>query len=288
MEADFQPVHVGTEAENLELKLIAGTPEGKMVLADQVPERYSKLDKGEMNAGVDNLHIRLMDYPQRERFEADLFRIFYTAYGIDPAKEVTEEQVKEVWEHLISGAHFNVPGVLQFASVAFELSGVSRSFTHQLVRTRIAAYMQQGSRTCYLGPNFNVREPHSVASNPTAHEEAKKLVLHARATYRRLCEMGIPLEDARYFVPIGMETYIIVRYPLNIFYHVYAQRACPLMEWQICYVVRKMRDLLGQVWPELTRFCRIPCEFTKKCAGYIGKEHRGAKLCDKPWAGKTG
>jgi len=281
--SDYQPRKIGTDADN-ESKLIQGTCEGKKKKAWLRKEQYSKLNHGCLDAGVKNISIRLTDYPQRERFEKNLARILAAPFGNYPSREFTEEEIKSAWEKLSS--FYSVAAPLQFAVVEFELSGVSRTLTHQLVRTRLASYMQQTTRVCYAGDKFDIRMPFSIASSKEARKIFENLAHHSREAYIDLCNLGIPLEDARFVAPVGIETYIIARYPLNIFFQVYSQRACPMMQWEICWVVREMKRLLSVVWPELTKFMKLPCEFSKKCNKALTIDQRAELLCNFPWAGE--
>ena len=57
--------------------------------------------------------------------------------------------------------------IIEHASVTFEISGISRACSHQLVRHRIASYSQESQRYVDMSaPEFVV--PPSVAENPEA------------------------------------------------------------------------------------------------------------------------
>ena len=280
-----QPEIVGTVEDNEKEKLIAGTIAGKMRREHCTAARISPLDKGQINVGVENLHVRLLDYPQRERFEPDISRICLAPFGVDPAAGISKGEFEDIWERLLQGDFYSIGAALQFANFTFELSGVSRTLTHQLVRTRLAAYMQMTTRSCYSGDNFNVRKPVSWTEYPEMSKAFDEEVARLRELYKTACARGVPMEDARYISPVGIETYIIARFPANIFLQVYAQRACPMMEWQICWVVRQMKKLVHAVWPEVAQFAKVPCQRPGgQCNMILCKEQDAKELCEFPWA----
>lgn len=57
--------------------------------------------------------------------------------------------------------------IIEHASVTFEISGISRACSHQLVRHRLASYSQESQRYVDMtAPEFVM--PPSVAENPQA------------------------------------------------------------------------------------------------------------------------
>jgi len=277
---------VGELSDNSAEKFLKNSPEAKLGLRTLPERRRSKLSNGEIHPGVKDISVRLLDYPDKDRFGENLARLIEGTTGVDPDRRFSEEEIKKVWDEL---SHVFSPNlIMEHAALEFEISGSTRINTHQLVRTRLGAYMQQESRTCYLGNEFNVRMPLAYlgADKHDLQEEFKEIVERLRAFYQESAERGIPLEDARYLAPIGIETFIIARYPLNAWLATYARRACPLMQWEICWIFRQMKGLLEGVWPQLAQFAKIHCEFSHKCHRVVAEGHKPKELCEFEWAGE--
>ncbi|MFX1318420.1 MAG: FAD-dependent thymidylate synthase [Promethearchaeota archaeon] len=96
--------------------------------------------------------------------------------------------------------------VLEHAVFTFEITGVSRVFTHQFVRHRIASYLQKSFRRTKIK---NLILPPSVIENT---EDPAKLQQAAESLYREYYRRGVPMEDARYLAPMGSETAIIATF----------------------------------------------------------------------------
>jgi thymidylate synthase (FAD) len=98
-------------------------------------------------------------------------------------------------------------GIAEFAYFIFSIEEVSRVLTHQLVRHRIASYLQMSSRDTDLSDAGYVIPPEVAKKRETkkAFIEAMK---RSKASYKNLLRKGINYEDARYLLPDGMETHI--------------------------------------------------------------------------------
>jgi thymidylate synthase ThyX len=162
--------------------------------------------------------------------------------------------------------------------VIFEVIGASRALTHQLVRTRKAAFHQQSQRATWYGDRPATRFPLSVSRTPkTFREHAPYVELAWRqalmacwAAYKAACDAGVSYQDARYILPEGTANYIICEYPLREFLNVYAYRACSGFLWEMVHTMREMGRVLVEANPFLADYVKISCEkglVCMECAG---------------------
>ncbi|HNS49590.1 MAG TPA: FAD-dependent thymidylate synthase [Anaerolineae bacterium] len=122
--------------------------------------------------------------------------------------------------------------LIEHATITFEISGVSRACTHQLVRHRIASYSQESQRYVDLAePDFVV--PPSVAANPEAMEVWTEHTEQVALAYRKLREKGIRKEDARFLLPNATATRIVVTMNLRSLRHFFAVRCDKAAQWEI-------------------------------------------------------
>lgn len=138
----------------------------------------------------------------------------------------------------------------EHASFTFAVDGISRVATHQLVRHRVASYSQQSQR--YVGMDSNeCVVPPTVSNIPAAEELFKSQAAAAWKCYERLVELGVPKEDARFILPHGAETRIVLSMNARELHHFFALRLCRRAQWEIRELARQMFILVRDAAPEL-------------------------------------
>lgn len=235
----------------------------------------SPYDDGRIDIGLDNLTVRLIQGIDDEAFKRTLSRAQRATIGI-PLEDGDDYGD---WEEMLKGG---LQTALETQTVVFEIIGVARATTHQIVRSRRAAFHQQSMRASFFGEQPNVRMPESVWRNPRARDAFIASVKASHEAYRIACEEDVSYQDARYILPIGTETYIMCEYPVREFLAVYAYRACSMFQWEISHSVREMGRLLGEAHPWLAPYIKISCEAAQRCTFQGWEEVE--EQCDFPWA----
>jgi thymidylate synthase (FAD) len=122
--------------------------------------------------------------------------------------------------------------IIEHASITFEISGISRACSHQLVRHRIASYSQESQRYVDMSaPEFVV--PPSVAGNAQAQAIWDGFMNEVADTYHRLRELGVRKEDARFVLPNAAATRIIVTMNFRSLRHFFSVRCEKAAQWEI-------------------------------------------------------
>jgi thymidylate synthase (FAD) len=122
--------------------------------------------------------------------------------------------------------------IIEHASVTFDISGISRACSHQLVRHRIASYSQESQRYVDMSaPEFVV--PPSVADNVEALAIWDGFMSQVADTYHRLRELGVRKEDARFVLPNASATRIIVTMNFRALRHFFSVRCEKAAQWEI-------------------------------------------------------
>ncbi|MCL4458458.1 MAG: FAD-dependent thymidylate synthase [Chloroflexi bacterium] len=148
-------------------------------------------------------------------------------------------------KQLINSGHLSV---LEHAYATFRIRGCSRTFTHQLVRHRLCAFSQQSQR--YVNEaNFQFVEPTSIQSNPEAHDLFLRVMEVCRESYKRLYELGIRKEDARYVLPNATQSEIVVSANFRQFRHMIEERCSLRAQWEIREVMLQILRILQQAAP---------------------------------------
>jgi len=160
---------------------------------------------------------------------------------------------------LIKRRHLSV---LEHAYATLRISGVSRAFTHQLVRHRLCSYTQQSQR--YVNEsNFSYVEPPLIEDNSEAHSAFTKFMDEAKRVYLELQRLGIKNENARFVLPNAVETQIVVTANLREWRHIIELRGTPQAQWEIRKVAIEILRILKEHAPIIFEDMEIDEENTK-------------------------
>lgn len=144
-------------------------------------------------------------------------------------------------------------GILEHASVSFLVKGISRACSHQLVRHRMASYLQESQRYVKYdlpGDDWYVI-PQSIDKNVYMLAEYNdKMAADAKA-YRDALAYGIKPEDARYLLPNAMKTNIVVTMNARSLFHFFDLRLGPRAQWEIRELAESMAIEMENAEPEL-------------------------------------
>jgi thymidylate synthase (FAD) len=133
--------------------------------------------------------------------------------------------------------------LIEHASATFEISGISRACSHQLVRHRLASYSQESQRYVAMDhPAFVV--PDAIAANPQALAVWERFAAQVTTTYRQLRDLGVPKEDARFVLPNATATRIVTTMNFRELLHFFSLRITPEAQWEIRRVALRMLMLL--------------------------------------------
>lgn len=158
--------------------------------------------------------------------------------------DVSDDERRHYWEQ-VGKTHLKAP--LEFVDLHFFIEGVTRSFTHQMVRQRTAVFAQESMR-------FAVKEnmadetglPPSIAPGSKADEIWSDTLDVVEDAYQVLIGMGVPAEDARGLLPHQTTTRLNYKTNLrNLLDHA-GNRLCTQaqFEWRYVFagIVRAIRD----------------------------------------------
>lgn len=164
---------------------------------------------------------------------------------------ITKDSAKKFVKMLRDRGH---ESVIEHSAMIVEFNNVSRGFTHELVRHRLASFTQESTR--YVDEsNFKVVIPPDKDPN----EKLVSLKLPNgwdwgfsfqdwmnlnEQMYRKLRKEGWPTEDARQVLPIGIKAQIVMTANFREWRHVFELRCSSKAHWEIR---RVMVNLLKEV-----------------------------------------
>lgn len=161
--------------------------------------------------------------------------------------KITEGSKEDFLKGIIKRGH---ESVLEHACATFEVSGVSRALTHQLVRARIASFSQESQR--YVKQDgFEFITPPSVEKNTVAKQAYLIAMEQIASAYRELRGLGIPGEDARMVLPNACHSKIVVTMNMREFRHTIKLRCEKHAQWEIRYLFAGILGMLKAKCPTI-------------------------------------
>ncbi len=201
------------------------------------------------------MYVKLIRHtPEPERAVATAARLCYAAVSAaDLDQQMDQQTVQRMVSRMISSGHGST---LEHAVFTFAVDGVSRVLTHQLVRHRLASYDQQSQRYTDSSGDDYVTPP-TIAGNlvlddgtPVAKVYEDHLA-KSKALYAAMTAVGVPKEDARYLLPQGMHTRILVTMNARELLHFFSLRCCTRAQWEIRELAERMLTEVKAVAPTL-------------------------------------
>lgn len=220
------------------------------------------------------MDVILLSYtPNPDELIAASARICYRDIAAKELLQAEEESLsRKLIAELFASGHMSA---FEHVSFTFGIDGLSRVASHQLVRHRLASFSQQSQRYVSMSPNPEaVIIPPNIKANPDALRLYSEAVRHSQETYRELCAMGIPKEDARFILPHGHSTRLIMTMNARELHHFFGLRLCRRAQWEIRELARKMLILCREKAPVIFDMAGPGCMFGK-C--------NEARTCGKPY-----
>lgn len=121
-----------------------------------------------------------------------------------------------------------IPSSFEFVDYTFLIEGVTRAFTHQLVRTRTASFAQQTMRVLNVsdGPGWEyLTGPSIEAGYHKAKDFYHTQMEEIGSCYKALISSGCAIEDARGILPTNILTNIVMKCNMRTFVEMVRKRS---------------------------------------------------------------
>ena len=211
-------------------------------------------------------NVKLLRYtPAPEELVAMAGKLCYSPASLDDLQEriETHDQSKYL-EKLTDLGHLSP---IEHASFTFGLEGVSRSLLAQITRHRIASFSVQSQRYVAMGDEergFDYIMPPAIRElGEEAVEEYRRQMERINEWYQawreRLGGGASANEDARFVLPNGAATRMLVTMNARELIHFLALRCCNRAQWEIREVAWQMLEQAYAVAPQLMRLAGPGC-----------------------------
>lgn len=154
--------------------------------------------------------------------------------------------------------------VLEHASFTFEITGISRSCSHQIVRHRLASYSQESQR--YV----NVANPEWVLPVVADTREARVMIESCERSldkYEELENSGCSKDEARCVLPNATPTSLVMTMNIRSLTNFFNERLCSRASKEIREVAQAMKkaiqscaDISEMEWGVLDKLFVPKCE----------------------------
>lgn len=132
---------------------------------------------------------------------------------------------------------------LRFAHATFHVSGISRVCSHQFVRSKHLDFLQRSQRYCEEDiPKF-------VYPGTTSDTAISSLYQTAYRVYQDLLKAGVRKEDARFVLPEGTQTELIVTGNLQAWLDFVQLRGDVHAQYEIRSVAQQINNILAEKVP---------------------------------------
>lgn len=211
--------------------------------------------------------VHLFSYTKDvERVCAAAMRSCYSSYSstslLKGAEEMGRGRVIGLLAKALELGHLDI---LEHGSMTFDLIGISRSCSHQLVRHRLASYSQQSQRHVKITrssgyikpPKFDEIEVPVTFKGHELRLKFEDAMGFCKEVEEAFLSAGIPAEDARYVRPNASKTNITVTMNPRELLHIFSQRCAPDAQWEIRDVAWAMFSCAKLVAPAIFSRLRI-------------------------------
>ena len=166
--------------------------------------------------------------------------------------------------------------VLEHAVATFRIKGGSRVFTHELVRHRFVSPSQESQRyvcyadkpdrkktkdyNCIIPDTINVLRISENGTEIDGRDAFLKVQNQCYQLYEQLLAAGVPPEDARYILPGGTESEIVITANYRELRHMITLRCHPRAHWEIRRICLKILEIMKREAPLVFSDFRIDKE----------------------------
>lgn len=233
----------------------------------------------------------------------------YTGKVVRNLSEVTDEERRTVIDDMLATV---LNGPLEVAQFHWQIEGVTRSITHQMVRSRPSFFAQESLRFAVatnwaeevpLPPSLAGidrwdEEQVAMASGSEAYQafcEWKRTMAFLEKQYDRLIDLGVPAEEARGVLPHDMPTRLHWVMDLRTLLSEAGKRTCTQAQfpWRIIFAKMAMElrrysstpqhgNRYGDGWQftDIANRLRPVCFQTGRC-GFMAKFDRSCKIRER-------
>ncbi len=205
-------------------------------------------------------------------------RLQMNGYGLADVKTWSPEKKAEELRYMRN----TIQSSWEFVDYVFAITGVTRAFTHQLVRHRIGtSFAQQAQRVVNMeGFDYLATGEDLACGAPSAERSSTDTASTAGynpanvydqamrgidAAYSDLLSLGVKSQDARGILPTNILTNIVFKANLRTLHDMALKRLCVKAQGEFQDVFRALVETVVDVHPWADDFLRVQCAWNGTC-----------------------
>lgn len=165
-------------------------------------------------------------------------------------KFITSGDAAKLIENCILKGHLSV---IEHVNITLRFDDISRTCSHQEVRHRLQAISQKSQRYCDES-DFDVIVPPDIKNDDELYKMFLDGVDYAKRLYNAFVARGIKREDARYILPEGTTTSMVVTMNMRELRHIIELRCETHAQWEIRNLFKEVARTIIKERPELKVF----------------------------------
>ena len=266
-------------------------------------QHFPRLSERELR-GTEGIEVELVNFPTNPYTDIFIAQQMSWRTSTDWTQSARQnisdfssrkDEIKKLLENIRDGKVW-AGQALEGSTFTFLIKNISRSCTHQIVRTRIGASFMQESGREGAWHICKFVTPLSILRDDKAHADYVELYERSIELYREWTGYNayerydsippndfIPIQDARSIVPHAVTQNLWAGYSLQALIGVCSSRLCTTMQWEINTVARMMRDAVLEKFPLLGTLLKSNCEQKGGCKSLtphygVGAENNGCSV----------
>lgn len=188
-------------------------------------------------------------------------RLRMTARGLQEIIAWPDEKKKQELEYMKG----TIQSSWEFVDYIFMIEGVTRAFTHQLVRHRVGTSFAQQAQRAVDMTNFDHIPGPSIARSPVLVECWDDLMRAISDAYEQMVEDGANRQDARGVLPTNISTNICFKANLRTLHDMGRKRLCVKAQGEFQDVFRAIKAAVVEVHPWADDMIQVECGWNGTC-----------------------
>ena len=214
--------------------------------------------------GASKLKVKMLNYPN----DIKLPMISFLSQTWGPTfdlEKYTDEEVNNMMKIAFKGKTLST--VFESLNFTFQIDGLSRASSHQLVRVRIGSgFSQKGMSDTYYGDTDYIIPASVIAAGKL--EEYKKSMEVSRKVYIDLFKSGVAYQDARFILPHCVTTSVVWTVNFLALKNFCNKRMMRNQSWEMNALCQLIKFEIEKVYPELAEILVPVCDYSKKCNSF--------------------
>ena len=226
-------------------------------------KKYNSL-VNEIGIGSSHLKVKLLNYSNDITLPiiAFLSQTWGATFSLD---DYSEDEIREMVDIALEGKSLST--VLECIQFTFQIDGLSRASSHQLVRVRIGSgFSQKGMSDAFYGNEDYVIPASIVVAGK--EKEYKEVVEKSIELYKELFKLGVTYQDARFILPHAMSTSLVWTVNFLSLRNFCGKRMQRSQSWEMNMLCQLIKKEVKKIYPELAAVLVPFCENSKKCQSF--------------------